>query len=171
MPAAIEIDYLNDASRGNLGNVFLLKSLEGFVAFPRTSIVENMEGPGALMIDVKVTGYRDGWAYLGSYVETEDRHRMDILHSRRLPSNPASIQTRGHLTVEYFGDQKTGSTVLIHGKSSYVLLTGSAVLLTNGLVRASVALSGPPDVFSTGWQASSEWKDLPSWGESQLEAK
>lgn len=146
-----EEEFLREAARGHLQNVFLLRIFKGYVAFPRTAIVEQTSGPGAVTIEVAVDGDARGWALVGSYALTKDGRKVDVVHSRTLPARPRRVEARGRLTIEYFGTAE----VLVHDSSDYVLLTGVATALTEEFVETSVALSGPPDIFSKAWRSDS----------------
>lgn len=166
-PPAQERASLLDASNGNLKGVFLVRFFGGYVAFPRSSIVADISRQGGTRIEIGAPDVAHGTAYLGWFVRTSDGKRTDIEHSRSLPSNPAHIEQRGDLTVEYFGTLPNVVAVLIYkvkyNSGQYVLLLGSAAELTNEFVRAAIGLIGPPAITSKNWRPVASWTDLPQY--------
>jgi hypothetical protein len=159
-----ERQFLRHAAHGQLENVFLMRLFKGYVAFPRTSVLVETFSQAGTIIEVRLAGYEPGFAYVGVFALGSDGKRRSLSSSQTLPEGPSRIEERGNLTIEYFTQPRP--SVLVHDKSHYLLLTGSAAVLSNELVEASVALSGPPDVFSKDWKDNLAWIDLPAWGDT-----
>ena len=169
-PGDLERRYLAEAAHGNLEHVYLFRHLYGYVALPRTFIMLEKSDPDDVVFFVnphKDASLREtGTMIPGIYITAKDGMRTDIDTKHVLPSKPVHTEQRGDLTVDYFhaeGDWPA-DTVMITNRVYYLLLTGSATVLTNELVRASVSLSGPPDILSPKWHALAKWQDLPPWG-------
>jgi hypothetical protein len=166
-PGDQERTFLQEAITGRLNDVFLVELFGGYVVFPRTAVIRDIIGNAATRVEIRINGRESGIAYIGSFVKAKTKSgRYDVTHSRYLPVNPIHVETRGHLTVEYFGNVPGETAVVIYSGRDYVLLTGNATALLNEFVEASVALSGPPDVFSPGWHPLASWTALPSIGDS-----
>ena len=169
-PGDLEKRYLAEAAQGNLEHVFLFRHLYGYVALARTFIMLEKSSPDDVVFFVnpnKDASFREtGTLIPGIYLVGKDGLRTDIDTRHVLPSKPVHTEQRGDLAVDYFhaeGDWPS-DTVMITNRIYYLLLTGSAIVLTNELVKASVALSGPPDILSPGWHELAKWEDLPPWG-------
>ena len=167
-----ERQYLREAANGNLEHVFLIRHLGGYVAFPRTFIVFEVFGKTNNVI-FRVNGSKDaslvdaGLAIPSVYFTTRDKKKQDTVTGHSLPSNPSHAEMRGSLRIDYFEPQGEWSqrTVMIYDETFYLLLTGSATIVANELVKAFVAINGPPDVFASGWQPVATWVVLPPWNQ------
>lgn len=172
-PGDLEKQYLREAAGGNLEHVFLFRHLYGYVALPRTFVMLERSSPDDVVFFVEphkdATLKDSGTVIPGVYLLGKDGTRKDVDTQHVLPSSPVHSELRGPVTVDYFhaeGDWPT-DTVMITNQIYYLLLAGSAITLTNDMVRTIVALSGPPDVLSPGWHRLEKWEDLPSWGTEQ----
>ena len=167
---SLSVKYLVEASRGNLEHVYLVELFGGYVPIPRTfdmstvfgeqadtslwvnlHLDPSMKSRGSITYGIRVGDSAHGW--------------QDAMTHRRLPTMPAITRSRGSLTIDYFKEQSDWPqrSIVISNKTYYMHLTGSAVGLANDLVRAYVAVNGPPDVFATGWQPVEHWESLPVW--------
>jgi hypothetical protein len=163
-PGDAERQFLREAARGNLQNVFLIQMFGSFVAFPRTfvqlGVDENSHFLVGLHTDASIKTM--GQVTLGLFAKTRDGNRKDVQRGTELPSQPTRTEQRGKLSVEYFdltGNAQSG-TVLIRDNVYYILLTGSAVDLADDLVATQLALAGPPDIFSGSWKNAARESDL-----------
>lgn len=169
-PGDLEKRYLREAARGNLEHVILFKHLFGYVALPRTLVMMERSSPDDVIFFVEphkdATLKKPGTVIPGVYLQSKDGARKDVDTQHVLPSKPAHTERRGELTIDYFHpeDGWPSETVMISNRIYYLLLTGSATSLLNDIVRASVALTGPPDILSPGWHRPDKWQDLPTWG-------
>jgi hypothetical protein len=168
-PGDLEKQYLREAARGNLEHVFLFRHLFGYVALPRTFVMLERSSPDDVVFFVEphkdATLKESGTVIPGVYLRGKDGLRKDVDTQHVLPSAPLRSEHRGGVTIDYFhaeGDWPS-DTVMITNGIYYLLLTGSATTLANDMVRAIVALSGPPDVLTPGWHRLEKWEDLPPW--------
>jgi hypothetical protein len=168
-PGDLEKQYLREAARGHLEHVFLFRHLYGYVALPRTFVMLERSSPDDVVFFVEphkdATLKESGTVIPGVYLMGKDGLRKDVDTQHVLPSAPVHSEHRGEVTIDYFkaeGDWPS-DTVMITNRIYYLLLTGSATMLANDMVRAIVALSGPPDVLSPGWHGLEKWEDLPPW--------
>jgi hypothetical protein len=173
-PGDLEKQYLREASRGNLEHVFLFRHLYGYVALPRSFVMMERSSPDDVVFFVEPhkdsTLKEPGTVIPGVYLMGKDGLRKDVDTQHVLPSKPAHTEVRGDLTVDYFhaeGDWPS-DTVMITNRIYYLVLTGSATTLANDMVRAIVALSGPPDILAPGWHRLEKWQDLPPWGSGAM---
>lgn len=173
-PGDLERRYLREAAHGNLEHVILFRHLYGYVALPRTFVMLERSSPDDVVFFVEpnkdATLKETGTVIPGVYLLGQGGSRKDVDTEHVLPANPAHSEKRGEVTVDYFHAQGDwpSDTVMITNQIYYLLLTGSATTLVNDLVRAIVALSGPPDILSPGWHRLDKWKDLPTWGTAQV---
>ena len=169
-PGDLEKQYLREAAQGNLEHVFLFRHLYGYVALPRTFVMLERSSPDDVVFFVNpnkdASLKSSGTVIPGVYLAGKDGLRTDVDTKHVLPSRPVHTEQRGDLAVDYFGAEGDwpAGTVMISNRIYYLLLTGSATFLTNELVKAIVALSGPPDILSPGWHGLSKWDNLPQSG-------
>jgi hypothetical protein len=168
-PGDLERRYLREAAQGHLEHVLLFQHLFGYVALPRTFVMLERSSPDDVVFFVEPhkdsTLKETGTVIPGVFVLGKDGLRKDVDTEHVLPSKPARTEHRGALTVDYFHPEGEwpSDTVMISNRIYYLLLTGSATTLVNDMLRAIVALSGPPDILSAGWHPLVKWQDLPAW--------
>ncbi len=145
---------LREAAKGHLENVFVIRALGGYVAFPRTFVMLGLHGGTNLrfLVDLHSDASLDtsGYVIAGQMATSKDGTRRDALSGTSLPTAPAKIEIRGPARVEYFhtGNDSAYPKVLISVAPSYILLTGSATIVASDLIATYLALTGPPDVFA-----------------------
>jgi len=174
---ALERQYLREASSGHLEHVLLFRHLYGYVALPRTFVMLERSSPDDVVFFVNPhtdSSLKEaGTVVPGVFLRHKDGSRRDVDTQHLLPSRPVHTEKRGDLTVDYFlaeGDWPSGSVMFSSGVY-YLLLTGSAISLTDDMARAIVSLSGPPDVLSDGWHALGNWQELPSWSDATASSR
>ncbi len=153
-PGDSEKRALREAAKGHLENVFVVRALGGYVAFPRTFVMLGFHGGTnvRLLVDLHSDASLDtsGFVIAGQMVTSKDGTRRDTVSGTALPTAPTRIENRGVARVEYFEPESDSAypKVLISAAPSYLLLTGSATVVAPDLIATYLALTGPPDVFA-----------------------
>ena len=153
-PGDLERHTLQDAANGRLDGVFIVRALGGYVALPRTFVMLGVNGSSSIQFLVAMhpdSSLMDsGHAAFGLMNVSKAGVRNDVASGVQLPTHPDKVESRAAATVETFnadgGDRY--AKVLLYVDHEYLLLTGSASLVADDIVKTYMALTGPPDFIA-----------------------